>query len=137
MQQHQIDLVQSSFAQVAPIADAASALFYDDLFERSPELRSLFPDDLSEQRAKLMQMLAVAVSGLSNWDATVGAVRNLGARHAHYGVVPEHFDAVGASLLATLAKGLGDAFTPEVREAWTEAFGVIAGEMEAGLKAAA
>ncbi|QTX04936.1 globin family protein [Agromyces archimandritae] len=137
MDQQQIDLVQTSFAKVAPIADTASALFYDDLFERAPGVRPLFSEDLTEQRRKLMQMLGFAVAGLSDWEQAVPAVRELGARHSSYGAEPAHFAAVGASLLATLEKGLGDDFTPEVREAWTTAFGIIAAEMQAGMESQA
>ena len=38
----QIDLVQSSFAKVVPIADAAAELFYGRLFEIAPEVKPLF-----------------------------------------------------------------------------------------------
>ncbi|MFC8801722.1 globin family protein [Promicromonospora sp. NPDC057138] len=137
MEQHHIDHVQRTFAQVAPIADVAATLFYDDLFERDPSLRSMFPEDLTEQRKKLMMVLGVAVNGLSNWSGTSAAVRELGSRHAGYGVTEDHFPTVGAALLATLEKGLGDDFTPEVREAWTECYGLVSGEMRAGLLSAA
>jgi hypothetical protein len=35
-------------------------------------------------------------------------------------------------LLWTLARGLGDAFTPDVRAAWTKVCGVLAATMQAG-----
>ena len=61
-----IHLVQTSFEQVAPIADVAAALFYDRLFELDPSLRRLFHADMDEQGKKLMQMLTVAVRGLDH-----------------------------------------------------------------------
>ncbi|MFT4212145.1 MAG: globin family protein [Microbacterium sp.] len=137
MDQHQIDLVQRSFAQVAPIADVAATIFYDDLFERDPSLRPLFAADLTAQRKKLMTMLGTVVGGLRNWTRTAVVVRDLGARHARYGVSEEHFATVGAALLATLEKGLGDDFTPEVREAWTQCYVLVADQMRAGLLSAA
>ena len=47
------------------------------------------------------------------------AVEDLGKRHVGYGVVDEHYDAIGTSLLQALGQGLGDAFTPDVKEALT------------------
>lgn len=137
MNPQQIFLVQSSFASVAPIADAASVIFYDELFERDPSLRPLFKDDLTEQRRKLMMMLGMAVNGLGDWDATSAVVRSLGQRHGGYGVQKSHYDTVGAALIATLEKGLGDAFTPEVRDAWTACYGLVSAEMIDAMDAAA
>jgi hemoglobin-like flavoprotein len=137
MNPQQIFLVQSSFASVVPIADAASVIFYDELFEGDPSLRPLFKDDITEQRRKLMMMLGMAVNGLSNWDATSAVVRSLGERHVGYGVQKSHYDTVGAALIATLEKGLGDAFTPEVRDAWIACYGLVSTEMIDAMDAAA
>jgi hemoglobin-like flavoprotein len=126
-------LVQTSFAQVAPIADQAASIFYDDLFERAPELRSMFAADMAEQRRKLMAMLAVAVANLDAWETIAPAVRDLGKRHVSYGVQPDHYPIVGAALIATLGKGLGPAFTPEIKEAWIACFNAVAAEMQAGV----
>ncbi len=125
----QIDLVQSSFAQVAPIADQAAALFYGRLFELDPDLKQLFHGDMTEQGRKLMQMLAVAVNSLNNLDAIVPAVQALGERHVGYGVQPSDYDTVGSALIWTLGQGLGDAFTPEVEAAWVEVYGLLSSVM--------
>lgn len=125
MTPHQIKLVQNSFAQVAPIATIAADLFYGRLFEIAPMVRRMFPQDMTEQKKKLMTMLGMVVSGLTKLDALVPAVRALGKRHAAYDVHEEHFAPVGAALLWTLEQGLGDDFTPEVREAWATAYGIL------------
>ncbi|HET6315779.1 MAG TPA: globin family protein [Chloroflexota bacterium] len=133
----QIRLVQQSFQSVAPIADTAAELFYSRLFELDPSLRPLFRGDMAEQRRKLMQMLSVAVAGLNNLDALVPAVQALGRRHARYGVRAEHFDTVAVALLWTLGQGLGDAFTDDVRNAWTAVYSVLASTMQAAMIEAA
>ena len=122
-------LVQNSFATIAPIADDAAALFYVRLFELDPSLRRMFPEDLSGQRKKLMQMLTAAVKGLDRLDQLVPVVQDLGRRHMAYGVTDSHYDTVGAALLWTLEKGLGKAFTPETRDAWTTVYNLIATTM--------
>lgn len=122
-------LVQNSFAKVAPIADTAAMLFYEDLFQRNPRLRALFKEDMTEQRQKLMSMLGTAVANLRRWDKIAEAVQALGKRHVAYGVEPADYDTVGAALIATLEKGLADDFTPEVRDAWIACYTAIVGEM--------
>ena len=125
-------LVQTSFAQVTPIADAAAALFYARLFELDPSLRPLFKGDIAHQGRKLMQMLAIAVAGLHDLNTLVPAVRALGRRHVGYGVRDEHYETVATALLWTLEQGLGAAFTPDVRDAWATVYWLLADTMKAG-----
>ena len=129
MTPQQIALVQQSFSKVAPISEAASVLFYDRLFEVAPSVRAMFPDDMTEQRKKLMAMLAAVVSGLSNLETILPAASALARRHVAYGAKAEHYPVVGATLLWTLEKGLGEAWTPELATAWTDAYGVLSGYM--------
>jgi hemoglobin-like flavoprotein len=130
----QIELVQRTFAVVAPLADDVAALFYRRLFEIDPSLESMFPGDMSAQRRKLMVMLTAAVKGLPRLDRLIPVLEDLGRRHAEYGVVESHYETVGEALLWTLEKGLGPAFTPEVKEAWTTVYGVLATTMKAGIE---
>ena len=125
----QIALVQQSFAKVAPISEAASVLFYDRLFEVAPSVRAMFPADMTEQRKKLMAMLATVVGGLANLESILPAASALAKRHVGYGAKPEHYPVVGGALLWTLEKGLGESWTPEVKDAWTAAYGTLSGFM--------
>ena len=121
----QVRLVQQSFSKVAPIADQAAMIFYDRLFEVAPTVKALFPADLTEQRKKLMAMLAAVVNGLSNIESILPAASALATRHVAYGAKAEHYPVVGGALLWTLQKGLGEAWTPEVAAAWTAAYGTL------------
>ena len=78
----QITLVQTSFAKVAPISDKAAELFYGRLFEIAPQVRELFPDDMTDQRNKLMATLAVVVKGLSDLDTILPAASALAKRRS-------------------------------------------------------
>jgi len=133
MTPHQIALVQASFAKVVPIAATAADLFYGRLFEIAPEIRSMFPDDLSGQKKKLMAMLGTVVASLIRLDQLLPAVRALGQRHADYGVTAAHFEPVGAALLWTLEQGLGEDFTPEVKEAWAAVYATLSALMIAAM----
>jgi len=132
MEQKTITLVQNSFEKVKPIAPTAAKIFYSKLFELDPALKPLFPssdDAMVEQGNKLMMMLASAVAGLSNLEMLIPVLQNLGKKHVGYNVEESHYDTVGAALLDTLAAGLGDDFTPEVKEAWGSVYGTMASVM--------
>jgi hemoglobin-like flavoprotein len=129
MTPQQIELVQASFKKVVPIAGTAADLFYDRLFETAPQTRALFPQDLTEQKKKLMTMLGTAVTNLHKLDTILPAVQALGQRHKGYGVTADQYAPVGSALLWTLEKGLGAEFTPDTKAAWTEAYTALAGVM--------
>jgi hemoglobin-like flavoprotein len=125
----QVVLVQDCFAKVAPISEAAAMLFYDRLFDIAPQMKVLFPDDMTEQRRKLMAMLAGVVKGLGNLEQLLPTAGALAKRHVNYGAKAEHYPLVGDALLWTLEKGLGDGWTPEVADAWGTAYGALSGYM--------
>ena len=125
MTPEQVQLVQQSFAKVAPISEQAATIFYDRLFEVAPSVRAMFPDDMTEQRKKLMATLAVVVGGLSHIEAVLPAASALAKRHVSYGAKPEHYPVVGGALLFTLENGLGDGWTPPLAAAWTAAYGTL------------
>src|ERR1700704_6185451 len=125
----QIKLVQESFSKVAPISEAAAVIFYDRLFEGAPSVKAMFPADMTEQRKKLMMMLAAVVGGLGDLPSILPAASALAKRHVAYGAKAEHYPVVGAALLWTLEKGLGDGWTPDVANAWTTAYGTLSGYM--------
>ncbi|KPJ97003.1 MAG: hemin receptor [Gammaproteobacteria bacterium SG8_15] len=137
MTPEQKDLVQTTFADVVPIADTAAKLFYGKLFELDPDLKSLFKGDMEEQGRKLMQIIATAVNGLDRLDEIVPVVEDLGKRHVGYGVKAKDYNTVGTALLWTLKQGLDSSFTPEVEEAWTVVYTLLADTMKnAAAKAA-
>ena len=135
----QIKLVRETWEKVLPIADTAAQLFYNRLFEIDPELRSLFHGDMNEQGHKLMAMIGLAVASLNDLEKIMPRIRELGERHTSYGVKDKDYDTVAGALLWTLEQGLQDAFTPEVKEAWTAVYIVLATTMiaAANQKAAA
>jgi len=136
MTPRQVELVQESFIKVMPIAPQAAELFYAQLFEIDPKLKPLFKGDMKEQGRMLMMMIAGAVRGLSNPPALIPVLKNLGARHTGYGVEERHYDTVGTALIWTLQKGLGEAFTDELCEAWLTAYQLLSSVMQQGAREA-
>ena len=129
MTPQQVSLVQQSFSKVVPIAGTAADLFYDRLFEIAPEVKPLFTSDLAEQKKKLIAMLATVVNGLDKLDTVLPAASKLAKNHVGYGVKARDYQPVGAALLWTLEKGLGDAWTKEVSDAWVAAYTTLSGFM--------
>jgi hemoglobin-like flavoprotein len=127
----QITLVQQTWRRVLPIENEVARLFYTRLFELDPSLTTLFSsNDMREQGRQLTNMITVAVNGLNRLDSIVPAVQDLGRRHGAYGVTSAHYDTVAAALLWTLELALGDACTPEVLDAWTSVYTLLATTMK-------
>jgi hemoglobin-like flavoprotein len=127
-----ISLVRRTFDLVVPIAELAADMFYERLFYMAPSLCRMFPQDMRDQKRKLMVMLATAVHGLEDLDALVPDLLSLGARHAGYGARDSHYKAVGDALIWTLERALANEFTPEVERAWVRVYLLVAATMQAG-----
>ncbi len=130
MTPQQIELVQRTWRSVLPVGDTAAELFYGKLFSLDPTLRALFKNDMKDQGRNLTAMISVAVGALARPERITLAVRELGRRHAAYGVKPRHYEIVATALLWALEKCLGEAFTPEVRAAWSSTYAFLAGTMQ-------
>jgi hemoglobin-like flavoprotein len=127
---HQRDLVKSTFEQMRPIPKSAGVLFYGRLFELDPTLRPLFGRDLENQASMFVTALNLAVLGLVEQGFVPPSVRELGVRHERYGVEEPSYETFGEALLWTVGQLLGERFTPEVREAWSDAYETLAAAMK-------
>jgi len=123
-------LVQETWSKFAPVAAEHARYFYDKLYELDPESRTLFArTDMDEQRHRLMETIGQLISEIGDTERFVTDLVALGRRHAGYGVRDSDYDAAGIALLWTLERALGSAFTPEIRDAWTEAYHAMASIM--------
>lgn len=127
--ENQIQLIEESFAAVAPRGAALVARFYQRLFKDYPEVRPMFKTEPHEQQKKLLGALALVVENLRKPEKLQPALEQLGIKHNDYDVVPEQYQAVGSTLLKTLAEFAGDVWGSELEEAWTAAYGAISQKM--------
>ncbi len=137
-------IIRDSWRLVVPIADTAAELFYKRLFELQPEYRSLFPEDMSGQKRKLVVMLNFIVKSLdwpdSAWrddvqdeDDLFLVMLALGRRHSDLYRIPDaSYDVVGAALLWALDYGLGKKFDAPCRAAWTRVYTLVSTAMKMG-----
>lgn len=125
----EIELLQSSFAEVEKDVDGFTGRFYAHLFEAHPELKHLFKGEMSKQGRLLATMLKAAIQSASKLENVVPTVEASGRRHCGYGVQKEDYGAVGESLLFSLEASLGSSFSPEIKAVWTKVYGILAGVM--------
>jgi len=130
MNAQDVALVQQSFKKVAAMGESVAELFYSELFAIDPSLRSMFKADLGQQRKKLLAALGMIIASLHAPATIMGPAKALAVKHVRYGVMPIHYTYVGNALLRTLKKGLGEDFTPELRDAWVQAYRMLAGVMK-------
>ncbi len=124
------DSLRSSFALLEPKLDDVVSRFYDELFERFPDVKPMFANTT---KAKQMRMLAAAlktvVANLDNPDKLVPVLQSMGSRHKGYGAEPEHYTAVAETLMDVMKEFAGKAWTKQVHKAWTEALNLVAETM--------
>ena len=137
MTNEDVRFVRESWAQVQPISAQAAELFYSRLFAVAPQLKRLFKGDMQAQGQRLMRMIDTAVGELENVDDLIPVLEDLGRRHAGYGVREADYDTVAGALLWTLEMGLGDAFTDDIKDAWTRTYALLAETMKSAAAAAA
>lgn len=130
MDARKVELVQRSFEKVAALGPKVAEIFYAELFAIDPSLRSMFSDDMRDQHKKLLSALAYVVRSIHAPEKILNSVENLARMHVDYGVRSEHYTYVGNALLRTLKQGLGAQFTPELCDAWTDAFRTLARMMK-------
>jgi hemoglobin-like flavoprotein len=120
-----IQLVQRSWLQARPMNQAIAEVFFARLFELDPGMRTLFDQDLSKPRTRLLQIISASVRGLDRLDSMLPVLRLLGMRHRILGVRDEHYASIAAAWLWTLEKALRADFTPVVKSAWIKTYGVL------------
>jgi hemoglobin-like flavoprotein len=132
-----VELLRGSFALVAEREPELTHRFYDNLFASYPAAQPLFGRRTRQDQEKMLRdMLVAVIDHLEDASWLTSQLGALGAKHMDYGVTPEMYGWVGASLLKTLEQVAGKDWSPELASAWAEAYGAIAGLMQSGAKSA-
>jgi NAD(P)H-flavin reductase/hemoglobin-like flavoprotein len=127
--------LRKNFADVAAHGDEVPLFFYADLFIKHPEVRDMFPISMEAQRGHLVDALVKIVSSVDSSSDLTAFLEGLGRDHRKFGAVTEHYEAVGASLLATLEYFSGPSWTPELSSDWAAAYDLIGSVMIAAARA--
>jgi hemoglobin-like flavoprotein len=128
-----VELLEQSFEHIKPRANEFVASFYENLFAAHPEVKPMFAEtNMAEQRKHLLAALVLVVQNLRRPEVLEEALKTLGIKHVNFGTMPKHYPAVGEALLTTFEQYLQQDWTPEVKQAWIDAYGVITQEMLKG-----
>jgi hemoglobin-like flavoprotein len=123
-------MVQESWQQVMSEPETAIVLFYSKLFCLDPKLECLFSDDLDQSGIRLLETMTLVVDKLDQFETLVAELQALGDRHMEYGVQSEHYQIAGQALLWMLELMLDEPFTPEVEQAWSKTYKMMASTMQ-------
>lgn len=122
-----VELLEQTFNALAPYGDRLVERFYDELFNRYPQVKPLFRNTTrQEQQRKLLSALNLVIRNLRNPEVLTETLQNLGRRHQSYGAVPGHYQAVASTLLDVMQEFGGSLWTPAVHRAWSDALQTIA-----------
>jgi len=125
-----VELLESSFELLAPVAEEMIGAFYSLLFERFPGVIPMFDKTTQAQQVtKLVAAIKLTIGNLRNPEKLVGALQAMGERHQAYGAEAAHYQAVNDTLLEVMQQYAGDNWTNEVNDAWTGALNLIADTM--------
>jgi NAD(P)H-flavin reductase/hemoglobin-like flavoprotein len=125
-----VRLIEDSWARAEPYLPELTQFFYGMLFTLAPATRDFFPINMDVQRNRMVRALIHVVRMVDQPDDLVPFLRHLGRDHRKFGVEPQHYEAIGTALLATMKRHLGREWTPEVEQAWAEAYTIIARQMQ-------
>jgi hemoglobin-like flavoprotein len=118
-----VELLEQSFEQLKPNLEEFISSFYLTLFHDSPQIGHLFDHtDMAKQRKMMFGALTLVMENLRNPEAMDTALKGLGARHVQYGALPEYYPLFGRSLLKAMATSLGERWTPQLQQAWVDAY---------------
>jgi len=128
--------IQESHATLAPRMDEVLRVFYRNLFEKHPEVRALFPTDITRQIGHLSAAVTLICRNLRNFEALEHPLMELGAQHVGFGARPHHYPTVCVTLVEALREVAGDQWNARLELDWTELWDRVAQLMIRGATAA-
>ena len=135
MTPEQLAMVRDTFAALGPDTSRMATDFYARLFAADPSARELFAEGPDTMAVKFATELDALVEAISSFAEFAPRVRELGARHAGYGVHTRHFHTAREALVGALAEHLGQQWNADVEAAWRRAYNLVAEMMMAAADA--
>jgi len=121
------ELLEESFAALAPRGAELAEQLYVRLFEQYPELTPMFEGiSIKGQQKKMLASLVLLVQNLHKPEVLKDYLMGLGARHVHYGVTAEQYPMMAKTLLGVMAEFAGELWTAEVEQVWTNTLNTVA-----------
>ena len=121
--------LETSFRRIMEHEAAFADRFYQGLFAAHPQIRSMFPADMTQQKHKLVDMLALVFENLRSPQVVRSRLCKLGLAHVEYGAQPEHYPLVCRAMLAAMADTDGPNWSADLAADWTSALDLVCDAM--------
>lgn len=118
--------IQDHHATLVGRMDEVSRVFYARLFAQHPEVRGLFPQDMTKLTGHLSAAVSLICRNLRNFDAMERPLMELGAQHQGFGARPEHYPIVCVKLVEALREVSGPNWNAQLELDWTELWDRVA-----------
>lgn len=122
-------IIKATIPVLEEHGEAITTAFYKHMFEQNPELLNIFNktnQKLGRQQTALAQTVIAAAKHIDHLEAIIPNVNQIAHKHRALQIKEEHYPIVGENLIWAIGHVLGDAATPEIIDAWTKTYGVIA-----------
>lgn len=127
-----VERLENSFKLLAPRGPELVDRFYAHLFSRNPQVRPMFPQDMTGQKKKLLAAIVLVMQNLRTPDKLAGPLREMGGRHVSYGTQPEHYPIVRDTLVSVMSDMAGDAWNDQLTTDWKAALDLVSNVMLEG-----
>ncbi|HHD81603.1 MAG TPA: hypothetical protein ENK82_03460 [Campylobacterales bacterium] len=119
-------IIKSTAPIIKEHGEAITTAMYKRMFEKYPEAKELFKNAEPDQYKKLANMVYAYAANIDNLDALQSGIDKVAHIHVNVNILPEHYPWVGESLIGAIKEVLGEAATPEILNAWEEAYDFLA-----------
>jgi len=118
-------IVKSTAPLLKDKGQEITTVMYKNLFANYPEAKELFKNAAEDQYIKLANMVYAYAANIDKLENLQKGIEKVAQIHVETNILPEHYAWVGESLLIAIKEVLGDVATPEVMDAWAEAYGFL------------
>lgn len=126
-----IERIRRSFSAVSAEPRALSSRFYNELFAAAPQLRAIFPPDLTSLQGHFEAALALVIRNLDEMQTLEQSLRDLGAQHVGWGARPEDYALVRDALVRAIKRSSA-LWDDDLEAVWRQAITAIAVPMLQG-----
>lgn len=122
LNEKQLEVINVTAPVVAANAETIASTFYPLLFERYPQVRSMFNmrhQETGEQPRALARSVVAYALNRQDPVALERLMTPIVNKHVAINLQPDQYAIVAECLMAAIGEVLGDAVTPEIADAWS------------------
>lgn len=127
---HQMRLVKATVPALREKGEVITSIFYKNMLNDHPELNNMFNsvNQANHRQPRALTSIILAFASAINYDISelIPKLERMCNKHCSLGIKPEHYEIVAGYLIAAFGQVLGPVMTPEVEEAWSKAYWILA-----------